>query len=39
MAGLVPATHVEQQQAFASGKCGIGPTWVAGTSPAMTEII
>jgi hypothetical protein len=39
MAGLVPAIHVEQQQTFASSKCGIGPTWVTGTSPAMTELL
>jgi hypothetical protein len=39
MAGPVPATHVVKQQAFASSKGGSGPNWVAGTSPAMTEII
>jgi hypothetical protein len=36
MTGLVPAIHVEPQQIFASSKCGSGPTWITGTSPAMT---
>jgi hypothetical protein len=35
MAGLVPAIHVETVQGWLKVSGG-GPTWMAGTSPAMT---
>ena len=38
MTGLVPVIHVVKPAAKSFGLAGSGAAWMAGTSPAMTEM-